>query len=91
MPLRREGPPADGIKVLWWANGVDLCERLQEFVAEIRGTTLTADQVADQLNELLTNPGPRSHLPPLGDPPTATPRRFEDVVAGYDNVPDPGE
>jgi hypothetical protein len=63
----RETPPTDDIGVLWWGSGVRLAQDVKQFIAEIRGTDLTADQVADQLLELLTNPKPR--LPDLGDPP----------------------
>lgn len=68
MPLHREQLPTDDVGVLWWGNGVDLAQRVQAFAGEIRGTELTADEVADQLVELLTEPKPR--LPELGDPPT---------------------
>lgn len=72
----RETPPTDDIGVLWWGSGVRLAETVRDFAHEIRGTTLTADQVADQLMELLTEPKPL--LPDLGDPPRirpSTPRR----------------
>lgn len=67
MPLRRGELPTDDIGVLWWGNGVDLAQRVLAFAHEIRPTTLTAAQVADQLVELLTEPKPL--LPELGDPP----------------------
>jgi hypothetical protein len=73
MPLRRGQLPTDDIGVLWWGNNGDLVERLLEFIEGIRPTELTAAEVADRLQELLTNPGPRSHLVELGDPPRRGP------------------
>ena len=89
MPLRRDKPPTDDIHVLWRANNSDLVDRLIEFIAEVRGTKLTADQVADQLHELLTNPGPRSHLVQLGDPPPRN-EEFAALIRRARAVPEPG-
>lgn len=50
----REHRTLDDIDAIWLGHGVELAKRIQDFIHEIRGLDLTADQVADQLYELLT-------------------------------------
>jgi len=75
MAIGRDGtPPPDDIGVLWWGNGVELARRVEAFIFKIRGLDMTADQIADQLAELLAaDYDPSPIRPPLGNPPTLRP------------------